>query len=146
MRSRAIIVSMAKNRAVAVDRVFNALADPTRRSVVELLGSRPRRAGELAAATRTSPPTMSRHLRVLLAWDTQAHDGQRRLCQLQIRNLFRDGGCCLIRQLRDVPCKLDIPGPKHQCANVPVCRGLHRPQRRALRGVRSGQVQSREWV
>ena len=28
--------------------------------------SRPRRAGELAAATRTSPPTMSRHLRVLL--------------------------------------------------------------------------------
>jgi len=57
---------MAKLRATAVDRVLNALADPTRRSVVELLGSRPRRAGELAAATRTSPPTMSRHLRVLL--------------------------------------------------------------------------------
>ena len=57
---------MAKTRAAPVDRVFNALADPTRRSVVELLGSRPRRAGELAAATRTSPPTMSRHLRVLL--------------------------------------------------------------------------------
>ena len=57
---------MAKHRAATVDRVFNALADPTRRSVVELLGSRPRRAGELAAATRTSPPTMSRHLRVLL--------------------------------------------------------------------------------
>lgn len=57
---------MAKRRGAGVDRVFNALADPTRRSVVELLGSRPRRAGELAAATRTSPPTMSRHLRVLL--------------------------------------------------------------------------------
>ena len=57
---------MAKSRAAAVDRIFNALADPTRRSVVELIGSRPRRAGELAAATRTSPPTMSRHLRVLL--------------------------------------------------------------------------------
>jgi len=57
---------MATTRAAAVDRIFNALADPTRRSVVELLGSRPRRAGELAAATRTSPPTMSRHLRVLL--------------------------------------------------------------------------------
>ena len=57
---------MARNRGAAVDRVFNALADPTRRSVVELLGSRPRRAGELAAATQTSPPTMSRHLRVLL--------------------------------------------------------------------------------
>lgn len=57
---------MANNEAATVDRVFHALADPTRRSVVELLGSRPHRAGELAAATRTSPPTMSRHLRVLL--------------------------------------------------------------------------------
>jgi DNA-binding transcriptional ArsR family regulator len=50
----------------AVDKVFDALADPTRRSVVELLGSGPRRAGELAVAAGTSPPTMSRHLRVLL--------------------------------------------------------------------------------
>ncbi len=57
---------MKKHYRARVDRVFNALADPTRRSVVELLGSQPRRAGELATATRTSPPTMSRHLRVLL--------------------------------------------------------------------------------
>jgi DNA-binding transcriptional ArsR family regulator len=49
-----------------VDRVFEALADPIRRSVVEVLGSGPRRAGELAAASGTSAPTMSRHLRVLL--------------------------------------------------------------------------------
>ena len=54
---------MAKNTGVA----FAALADPTRRRVVELLGERPRRAGELAGATRTSAPVMSRHLRVLLA-------------------------------------------------------------------------------
>jgi DNA-binding transcriptional ArsR family regulator len=51
---------------VAVQRIFDALADPTRRSVVELLGAGPRRAGELAAAAGTSAPTMSRHLRVLL--------------------------------------------------------------------------------
>ena len=57
---------MVKLRTAAVDRVFSALADPTRRSVVELLGSGPRRAGELATRTRTSPPAMSRHLRVLL--------------------------------------------------------------------------------
>ena len=57
---------MTNHRGTAIDRVLNALADPTRRSVVELLGSGPRRAGELAAATGTSPPTMSRHLRVLL--------------------------------------------------------------------------------
>ena len=66
MRVLINIAQMESNRGAAVDRVFNALADPTRRSVIELLGSRPRRAGELAAATRTSPPTMSRHLRVLL--------------------------------------------------------------------------------
>lgn len=46
--------------------VFEALADPTRRIIIELLGEGPRRAGELAAAAGTSPPTMSRHLRVLL--------------------------------------------------------------------------------
>ena len=49
-----------------IGRVFEALADPTRRSVVETLASGPRRAGELAAAAGTSAPTMSRHLRVLL--------------------------------------------------------------------------------
>jgi DNA-binding transcriptional ArsR family regulator len=46
--------------------VFAALADPTRRRVLELLGDRQRRAGELAAAAGTSAPVMSRHLRVLL--------------------------------------------------------------------------------
>jgi len=46
--------------------VFEALADPTRRHVVQLLGSRPHRAGELADVTGMSPPAMSRHLKVLL--------------------------------------------------------------------------------
>lgn len=48
-----------------LDRTLAALADPTRRKVVDLLRRRPRRAGELAAAFRMSPPAMSRHLRVL---------------------------------------------------------------------------------
>jgi DNA-binding transcriptional ArsR family regulator len=46
--------------------VFVALADPTRRRVVELLGERARRAGELSTAAGTSAPVMSRHLRTLL--------------------------------------------------------------------------------
>jgi DNA-binding transcriptional ArsR family regulator len=46
--------------------LYSALADPTRRRVLELLSDRPRRAGELAAAAKTSPPVMSRHLRILL--------------------------------------------------------------------------------
>lgn len=49
-----------------VDDVFIALADPTRRRVVQILGAGQRRAGELAAATGMSAPAMSRHLRVLL--------------------------------------------------------------------------------
>ena len=48
-----------------LDRTFAALADPTRRGVIDLLRKRPRRAGELAEALRMSPPAMSRHLRVL---------------------------------------------------------------------------------
>jgi DNA-binding transcriptional ArsR family regulator len=46
--------------------VLTALADPTRQRVVQLLRDRPHRAGELAAASGTSAPAMSRHLRVLL--------------------------------------------------------------------------------
>ena len=49
-----------------LERLFGALADPTRRRVIELLGERARRAGELAEAAGTSPPVMSRHLRILL--------------------------------------------------------------------------------
>jgi DNA-binding transcriptional ArsR family regulator len=49
-----------------VEGYFGALGDPTRRRVVELLGDRAYRAGELAAAAGTSPPVMSRHLRILL--------------------------------------------------------------------------------
>ncbi|QSQ12706.1 ArsR/SmtB family transcription factor [Myxococcus landrumensis] len=48
-----------------LDDTFAALADPTRRGVIDLLRDKPRRAGDLAAAFDMSPPAMSRHLRVL---------------------------------------------------------------------------------
>ena len=48
-----------------VDKTFAALADPHRRYAVELLGERPRRAGELADALGLPAPAMSRHLRQL---------------------------------------------------------------------------------
>jgi len=44
---------------------FEALADPTRRRIVELLGDGERSAGELAREFSTSRPGVSRHLRVL---------------------------------------------------------------------------------
>jgi DNA-binding transcriptional ArsR family regulator len=63
-----IIVCVDSDRPgdAAVASLFDALADPTRRRVVELLGSKPARAGELAAAAGTSAPAMSKHLRQLL--------------------------------------------------------------------------------
>jgi DNA-binding transcriptional ArsR family regulator len=51
--------------AAGVDATLAALADPTRRGVVDLLRRRPRAAGELAAALDVSAPALSRHLRVL---------------------------------------------------------------------------------
>jgi DNA-binding transcriptional ArsR family regulator len=51
--------------AGGIDAAFAALADPTRRGVIDLLRRRPRRAGELAESLHMSAAAMSRHLRVL---------------------------------------------------------------------------------
>jgi DNA-binding transcriptional ArsR family regulator len=51
--------------AARLDDTLAALADPLRRRAVELLARQPRRAGELARELRTTPSTMSKHLRVL---------------------------------------------------------------------------------
>ena len=48
-----------------VDDTLAALAEPTRRAVVDLLTQRPWRSSELADALSLSRPAMSRHLRVL---------------------------------------------------------------------------------
>ena len=72
--------------------VFDALADPTRRRVVQLLGARPHRAGELADATGMSPPAMSRHLKILLTTgmiedERVPEDARVRLFKLQPESL-----------------------------------------------------------
>ncbi len=71
-----------------LDRTLAALADPTRRRVVDLRGERPRRAGELAREARTSAPAMSRHLRVLrreglVAEDRDEGDARARIYRLR---------------------------------------------------------------
>ena len=50
---------------MTLDGTFTALADPTRRGVIDLLRHEPRRAGDLADALGLSRPAMSRHLKVL---------------------------------------------------------------------------------
>ena len=49
----------------SIDRTLVALADPTRRGVIDLLRAGPRRAGELADALDMGKPAMTRHLRLL---------------------------------------------------------------------------------
>ena len=51
--------------SAALDQTLAALAEPSRRRVVELLRERPYRAGELAEAAGLTPPALSRHLRTL---------------------------------------------------------------------------------
>ncbi|MEO8383345.1 MAG: autorepressor SdpR family transcription factor [Acidobacteriota bacterium] len=48
-----------------MNRVFKALADPTRRRVLQLLRERPMPAGELSDHFEVSKPTMSAHFSVL---------------------------------------------------------------------------------
>ena len=52
-----------------MSKVFKALADPTRRRVLELLQQRPMGAGELADEFDVAKPTMSAHFAVLVAAD-----------------------------------------------------------------------------
>ncbi len=49
------------------DSAFKALADPTRRAILKLLGKRAHAAGEIVDAFEISQPAISRHLAVLRA-------------------------------------------------------------------------------
>jgi DNA-binding transcriptional ArsR family regulator len=66
-------------------KALEALADPTRRRIVELLVDGERTAGELASHFDTSRPGVSRHLRVLREQGiVQARDaGRQRLYSLE---------------------------------------------------------------
>ena len=54
------------NYSYGIDGTFDALADPTRLAIVELLVQKPHRASELAVATGISRSRMSKQLPVLL--------------------------------------------------------------------------------
>lgn len=69
--------------------IFEVLADPVRREIVELLAARPRTAGELAEAFEISRPAVSRHLRVLREGGVIGFraEAQRRIYHLEGRAL-----------------------------------------------------------
>jgi DNA-binding transcriptional ArsR family regulator len=53
------------NDIATLDRIFGALADPTRRRIVERLSRRSLTVGEIAAEFDISQPAISKHVRVL---------------------------------------------------------------------------------
>lgn len=63
---------------------FNALADPTRRHIIELLAAREQSFGELAERFEMSRPAVSQHLKVLRDADivVSRPDAQRRVYRL----------------------------------------------------------------
>ncbi|HEX9642269.1 MAG TPA: metalloregulator ArsR/SmtB family transcription factor [Candidatus Krumholzibacteria bacterium] len=65
--------------------IFEAVADPTRRNIVELVALRELPAGDIAAVFDVSRPAISRHLRVLRQAGLLSvrGDGQRRLYRLR---------------------------------------------------------------
>lgn len=80
-----------RNRTVTrrPDATFHALADPTRRALLELLRGAARPAGEIAQAFPVSRPAISKHLRVLRqACLVREHRvGRQRLYELDPRPL-----------------------------------------------------------
>lgn len=52
-------------RAATTSDVFNAVAEPRRRAILELVAQRERSVGEIATATGLAQPSVSKHLKVL---------------------------------------------------------------------------------
>jgi DNA-binding transcriptional ArsR family regulator len=65
--------------------VFKALADPTRRKVLQLLQKGPMGAGDLADHFDVSKPTMSAHFAVLVAADLIQADKQGRAITYRLK-------------------------------------------------------------
>ena len=68
---------------------FEAIAEPTRRRLLELLRAGELPAGDLVEATGLSQPGVSKHLKLLreAGLVSMRPDGQRRLYRLEPRNL-----------------------------------------------------------
>ena len=88
--------------ASSVDRTLIALADPTRRGVVELLRTGPRRAGELADALQMQRPAMTRHLRLLRESGLVFEDGLREDARVRVYRLRRAPFSALRKWLDEV--------------------------------------------
>src|SRR5277367_2242311 len=74
----------------SVSRAFAALADPTRRAILERLAAGEAGVVELAGASTLTQPAITKHLKVLerAGLIGRARDGQRRPARLQLEGLL----------------------------------------------------------
>jgi DNA-binding transcriptional ArsR family regulator len=87
--------------------VLQALGDPARLRVVEVLSQSPRRAGDLAAAVGVPAPTMSKHLRVLLAAGIVADERGARDARVRVFQLRRESVVAVRAWLDQVQARWD---------------------------------------
>ena len=132
MQEVAVIINhMVNYSASSLDSVFGALADPTRRSILELLSRAECCVGDLASRFSISLPAISRHLRVLekVGLVARRRDGRlhhlrleaRRMQEAsdwisQYREFWEDQFSSLARYLEQHP-----SSPKNQAAQSCIC-------------------------
>ncbi len=85
---------MVERQPSRLDRVFGALADPTRRAILARLASGEASVTELAEPFAMSQPAISKHLKVLerAGLISRARDAQRRPSRLEPRPLVEATG------------------------------------------------------
>lgn len=78
-------------RQEAAQPIFRALADPTRRAIIEMLAERPRAIGDIAAQFDMTRPAIAKHLRILAEGGVIAVEskGRERINRLNPRALKR---------------------------------------------------------
>jgi DNA-binding transcriptional ArsR family regulator len=75
---------MVNIQPASLDRVFGALADPTRRAILERLARGDTTVTELASPFPSSLPAISKHLSVLehAGLIVRSNDGRKRICKI----------------------------------------------------------------
>ena len=84
-----MILKRMLNHSAALDRAFQALADPTRRAIVERLAREPASVSELARPLAMSLPAVMQHLAVLEASGLVRSEksGRVRTCRIESKAL-----------------------------------------------------------
>ena len=82
---------MVKYQGVELDRLFFAISDPTRRSILDQLNKGERPLGELTLHTAMSTPALLKHLSILkgVGLVVTRKEARRVMCNLNPENLIR---------------------------------------------------------